>query len=173
MLQRIGTVSNNKCLIHNIMKAWNFKIKSNPKAIGDKLESTLGSIDSLVFNMDSDKNNSVTFKVRKKILYAWYMLFLNYIIVNGKLSKTAKENETSVEISFTLHFLMTLIIFTYVLLFFGFLITIISGIGSGTFMYITGGILLAAGVLLWIEFQKRSDIKVQEYKSLISEILEF
>ena len=155
------------------MKAWNFKVKSNSKEIGDKLESALGAVDGLVFNMDCDKNNSVTFKVRKKILYAWYMLFLNYIIVNGKLSKTAIKNETNVEISFTLHFLMALIIFTYVLLFFGLLITIILGTNNSLLMFISGGILLAVGVLLWIEFQKRTDKKVQEYKTLISEILEF
>ena len=117
--------------------------------------------------------NSVTFKVRKKILYAWYMLFLNYIIVKGKLSKTAIEDETNVEIIFTLHFLMALIIFTYVLLFFGLLITIILGINNSLLMFVTGVILLAVGVLLWIEFQKRTDKKVQEYKTLISEILQF
>ncbi|WP_339841947.1 DUF423 domain-containing protein [uncultured Maribacter sp.] len=155
------------------MKAWNFKVKSNPKEIGDKLESALGAVDGLVFNMNCKKNNSVTFKVRKKILYAWYMLFLNYIIVNGRLSKTAIKNETDVEISFTLHFLMALIIFTYVLLFFGLLITIILGTNNSLLMFISGGILLAVGVLLWIEFQKRTDKKVQEYKTLISEILEF
>lgn len=155
------------------MRAWNFKVKSNPEAIGDKLESSLGSYDGLVFNMDSDKNNSVTFKVRKKILYAWYMLFLNYIIVKGKLSKTAIKNETNVEIIFTLHFLMALIIFTYVLLFFGLLITIILGINNSLLMFVTGVILLAVGLLLWIEFQKRTDNKVQEYKTLISEILQF
>lgn len=155
------------------MKAWNFKVKSNPKEIGDKLESALEAVDGLVFNMNCKKNNSVTFKVRKKILYAWYMLFLNYIIVNGRLSKTAIKNETDVEISFTLHFLMVLIIFTYVLLFFGLLITIILGTNNSLLMFISGGILLAVGVLLWIEFQKRTDKKVQEYKTLISEILEF
>lgn len=53
------------------MKAWNFKVKSNPQEISKKLDSALGSVDGLVFNMNHDKNDSVTFKVRKRILYAY------------------------------------------------------------------------------------------------------
>ncbi|MBC9796301.1 DUF423 domain-containing protein [Sinomicrobium weinanense] len=155
------------------MKAWNLKVKSNPKEISKKLESALGSVNGFVFNMNDDKNDSVTFKVRKRVLYAWYMIYLNYIIVNGKISKTDTENETNVEISFTQHFLMTLIIFTNMLFGLGFLIMTISGISNSVAMYITGGILLAIGIVLWIELKKRSDRKVQEYKTLISEILEF
>ncbi len=155
------------------MKAWNFKVNSNPQKISKKLESALGSVNGFVFNMDQDKNDSVTFKVRKRVLYGWYMIFLNYIIVNGKLLKTDTENETDVKISFTQNFLMTLIIYTYMFGGLGFLIMILSGISSSASMYITGGILLAIGIVLWLEVRKRFDRKVQEYKIMISEILEF
>lgn len=155
------------------MKAWNFKVKSNPQKISEKLESALGSVNGFVFNMDHDKNDSVTFKVRKRVLYAWYMIFLNYIIVKGKLSKTDTENETEVEISFTQHFLMTLIIFTYMFGGLGFLIMILLGISSSASMYVIGGILLVIGIILWFEVSKRFDRKVQEYKTMISEILVF
>lgn len=155
------------------MKAWNFKVKSNPKAISKKLESALGSVDGFVFKMDYDKNDSITFKARKRVLYAWYMIYLNYVIVNGKLLKTDTENETNVKISFNQHFLMTLIIFTNIFVGLGFLIIIISGMSSSTSMYITGGILLVLGIVLWLELQKRFDRKAQEYKTLISEVLEF
>lgn len=155
------------------MKVWNFKIKSNPKEISKKLESTLGSINGFVFNIDSDKNNSVTFKVRKRILYGWYMLFHNYIIVKGKLLKTNSKNETIVEIHFIQHFLMKLIIFTNLFLGLSLLILILSGISSSPSIYITGGILVTAGVVSWINLQKVFDSKIQTYKTLISEILEF
>ncbi len=153
------------------MKAWNFKLKSNPKEISEKLEAALGSVNGFVFNMHHDKNNSVTFKMRKRILYAWYMVFHNWTIVSGKLLKTDTENKTNVEISFTQHFLITLIIFTHMFLGLGFLIAIISGISSSASMYIVAGILLAVGILLWIAIQQKFEKDIQNYKTLISEIL--
>ncbi len=155
------------------MEPWNFKVKSNPKQISKKLQSALESVSGMVFDMSHEKNNSITFKVRKRILYAWYMIFQNYVIVNGKLSKTDTENETNVEISFTQHFLMTMIIFTTIFSGLGFLILIISETSSGAYMYIIGGILLLLGIVLWFDVQKRFDRKAQEYKTLISEILAF
>lgn len=155
------------------MKAWNFKVNSSPTEIGNKLESSLGSVSGLVFNINNQQKDAVSFKVRKKILYAWYMLFQNYIIVNGIVTKSANKEAASVQVAFKLHFLMTLIILIYVLFFFGFLIMIVSGVTSGLTMYITVGVLLAAGILLWIEFQKRTKKKIQEFKTLIAEILQF
>ncbi len=154
------------------MKAWNFKVKSNPKEISKKLESSLGSANEFVFNMDRDENNSVTFKVRKRVLYAWYMIFHNWTVVKGKLLKADAENKTHVEISFTQHFLITLIIFTQMFLGLGILMAIISGVSSSTSMYISGGILLAVGIILWIAIQKKFEKDIQKYKTLISEILE-
>ncbi len=154
------------------MKKWNFKVKSNVQEIIKKLDSTLGSVDGFVFNIDNGKNDSVTFKVHKRGLYAFYLMFVNKIIVNGKILKSDTENETNIEISFTQYFLWKLIIFTHMFLGLGFLIVIISGISSSAFMYIPGGILLAIGIVLSIAVQKKFEKDIQEYKTLISEILE-
>jgi len=154
------------------MKKWNFKVKSNIQEIIKKLNSTLGSADGFVFNIDNGKNDSVTFKVRKRGLYAFYLVFINKIIVNGKILKTDTENETNIEISFTQYFLWKLVIFTHMFLGLGFLIAIFSGISSSASFYIFGGILLALGIVLWIAVQKKFEKDIQEYKTLISEILE-
>lgn len=154
------------------MKAWNIIVKSNPNEISKKLRSALDSVNGFDFKMDHDKNDAVTFKVRKRILYAWYLLFLNSIVVNGKLSKTATKNETDVEISFSQHFLWKLVIFTDMSLGLGFLIVLISGKNSSPSMYLIGTIILAIGVLLWIRVQHKYERNIQEYKTLISEILE-
>lgn len=37
------------------MKAWNFKVKSNPQEIIRKLRSGLKPVNGFVFNMDHDK----------------------------------------------------------------------------------------------------------------------
>ncbi len=154
------------------MKRWNFKVKSNVQEITKKLDSALGSVDGLNFNIDNGNNDLVTFKVRKRSLYAFYLMFVNKIIVNGKILKTNTENETNIEISFTQYFLWKLIIFTHMFLGLGFLIMIISGINSSAFMYILGGIVLAVGIVLSIAVQKKFEKDIQEYKTLISKILE-
>ncbi|WP_291865070.1 DUF423 domain-containing protein [Maribacter sp.] len=154
------------------MKKWNLKVKSNPQEISQNLESALKSVDGLVFNMNHDKKKSIKFKMRKRIQYAWYLIYINSIIVNGKLSKTDVENETDVKILFSQHFLWKLVIFTHILLGLGFLITIISGKSSSTSTYLLGAGILALGVLLWIMVQKKYEKNVQEYKTLISKILE-
>jgi hypothetical protein len=152
------------------MKTWNFKVKSNIQEIVKKLNSAFGLGDGFVFNMGHDKNDTVTFKVRKRVLYAATQILLhNKIIVNGRMLKTDTENETYVKISFTQHFLVPL----YVSIFWGFgLFAIILGISSSAAMYIPGGILLAIGIALWIDVQKKFERNIQKYKVLISEILE-
>ncbi|APQ17916.1 hypothetical protein [Maribacter hydrothermalis] len=154
------------------MKLWNFEAKNNPKEISNKLESALKTA-GFVFNTNCDENNSVTFKVRKRILYAWYMAFQNWTIVNGKLVKTDNENSTDVEISFNQHFLIKLIVFTHISLILGLLIAIIAGINSSPTMYIFGGLILALGIVLWIGVQRKFEKDIQKYKTLISEILEY
>jgi hypothetical protein len=154
------------------MKKWNLKVKNNAQEVIKKLDATLGSVNGFVFNIDNSKNDSVTFKVSKRGLYAFYLMFINKVIVNGKISKTDTENETNIEVSFTQYFLWKLIIFTHMFLGFGFLIAIISKIDGSAFMYIAGGILLAVGIILWITVQKKFKKDVQEYKTLISGILE-
>ncbi len=153
------------------MKTWKFKVKSNPNETSEKLKSALKSVDGFVFNVNRDNNNSVTFKVRKRILYAWYMVFQNWTIVNGKLLKVDTEDKTDVEISFDQHFLIKLIVSIHLLLGLGLLVAIISGINSSAYMYIIGGILLALGIILWIGVQKKFEKDTQKYKTLISQIL--
>ena len=153
------------------MKKWNFKVKSNIQEIIKKLDATFGSADGFVFNIDKGKNDSVAFKVRKRGLYAFYLMFINKIIVNGKISKTDTENETNIEISFTQYFLWKLVIYTHVFLGFGFLIVLISGINSSAYMLIPAGIFLVVGIVLWFAVQKKFEKDIQEYKTLISEIL--
>ncbi len=153
------------------MKTWRFKVKSNPNDTSEKLKSALKSVDGFVFNINRDNNNSVTFKVRKRILYAWYMVFQNWTIVNGKLLKMDTEDKTDVEISFDQHFLIKLIVSIHLLLGLGLLVAIISGINSSAYMYIIGGILLALGIILWIGVQKKFEKDTQKYKTLISQIL--
>ena len=154
------------------MKKWTFRIKNNPKNISEKIESQLGSVNGLVFNMKHDENNSITFRMRKRIQYAWYLLFLNSIVVKGKLSKTDAENETDVAISFNQHFLWKLVIFTDLSVGLGFLIAVISGNNSSASMYLIGTIILSIGIILWISVHKKYKRNIQEYKTLISGILE-
>lgn len=152
------------------MKAWNFKAKSNPKEISDKLESALGSVDGFVFNMDHDKNDSVLFNFRKRVIFPSQILHRNRIIVNGKILKTATENETEVEISFRQHILITL----NTAIFFGLgLFAIILGIGGKAFAYIPGGILLVVGFIFWLAAREKFEKDLKKYKALISEIIEF
>ncbi|RAJ12351.1 DUF423 domain-containing protein [Arenibacter echinorum] len=154
------------------MKEWNFKLKSNPREISAKLEDALGSANGFVFNMDESINNSITFKIRKRILYAWYLIFSNNIIVNGKLLKSDTKNVTDVKISFTQHFLMVLVVFTNIIFGLGLLIALISGIINNTSIYAIGGIFLLFGISLWFIIKNRFDRKVQEYQKLISGVLE-
>ncbi len=96
------------------MKAWNFKVKSNPQEIGKKLDSALGSAGGFVFKLDTGTNDSVTFKVRKRSLNYLNFIRENQIIVNGKIFETDTENETDLEISFTQHFLTILYVSFFV-----------------------------------------------------------
>lgn len=153
------------------MKTWHFKIQNNAKTISKRLEAALGSVNGFVYNMSQDKNDSISFKIRKRLLYAWYMYFHNNIIVNGKLLKTNTENETDVEINFTQHFFMSLVIFTNIFVGVGFLITILFGERSSIAMYIFGGIFLAIGIVLGITMRKKHERNIQEYKSMISDAL--
>ncbi|MEL0649934.1 DUF423 domain-containing protein [Algibacter sp. TI.3.09] len=153
------------------MKKWNFKLNSNLKAVSKNIESSLGTVKGLVFNMNHDKNDSITFKMRKRILYAWYLFYINTVIVQGKLSKTAIENETDVEISFNQHFLWKLVIFTDMFVGLAMLITLFSGENSSPYLYLMAVAILAVGVILWIRIQKKYERNMNEYKTMISKVL--
>jgi len=155
------------------MKTWNFKVKSNPQEIIKKLDSAFGSVDTLVYKIEHNKNDSVAFKVRKRVQDANAIIHDNQTIVNGKMLKTDVKNETDVEISFTQHFLR--ILFVSIYLVFGLLLIILAiilAISSSVAIFIVGGVLLAVGIAIWIDVQKRFEKDIQKYKTLISKILE-
>jgi hypothetical protein len=148
------------------MKKWKLKVKNSPQEIIDRLES----IDGLVFNAHPDRKNSIKFQIRKRILYVWYLIYDNSIIVNGKLSKTDTENETDMEILFNQHLLWKSVIFLHIFLGLGFLLAIIIK-SSNVYWYLFGALILALGVLLWVKVQKKFERNIQEYKTLISQSL--
>jgi len=152
------------------MKAWTFKIKSSQEDISDKLESKLKIIGGFVFNVNREKHKSVTFKIRKKILYPWYMAFQNWTVVKGELLKGDKENVTNVEITFHQHFFIRLIILTHTILLLAFIIALTARTNANFPMYILGGLLLGFGILLWISILRKFKKDAYKYRSLISEI---
>lgn len=153
------------------MKTWNLKAKSNPEEISHILESALKPVDGLVFRINNDDGKVIKFKIRKRIRYAWYLMYSNNVIVNGKLSKTEIENETNIEILFSQHLLWKLVIITHVFLVLGLLIAITLGKISSTSTYLFGVVILVIGIFLWIMAQKKYKRNIQEYQILISNIL--
>lgn len=113
-------------------------------------------------------SNSITFDLRKRVIYPSQILLRNRIIVKGKLLKTTTKNETDAEISFTQHFLITF----NILLFLGLgLFAITLGIVKDTSMYLSGGVLLAIGVLFWLAAKKKLKQDSKKYRELISKVL--
>ncbi|MDO6489874.1 MULTISPECIES: DUF423 domain-containing protein [unclassified Cellulophaga] len=153
------------------MRKWNFKMKTNPKEVASKLESELGSIKSFVFLINGTEDNSFTFKVRKRILFAWYLIFHNHVSVKGNLSKSKEENGTNVNISFDRHLLTKAVILTYLFIGLCWTILLLTSANNSFYMYLVGGIALAVGIILWLYERKVFDNKVEEYRTLISGIL--
>ncbi|MFD0976188.1 DUF423 domain-containing protein [Salinimicrobium gaetbulicola] len=154
------------------MKNWNFKVTSGPKEMGEKLESSLGGVDRFVLNMNSDKRNTVRFKIRKRLSLPFEINTQNNLIVKGKILKGDAENETDVEVSFSHHPLAKLLIFGHIILGLSLFTGLFLKFASNTYMFIVGGLLLVIGSLLWIHMRRDFDKHVQEYKNLISGILE-
>src|SRR5690606_34783201 len=133
---------------------------------------SLGHADRFVLNLKSNKIDIVKFKIHKRILVALENSSQNRIIVNGKVSKTDSANETDVEISFTPHPLLKLLWFGTIILGLGFLAGIFLKLNSNSYVIILGGLLLAIGIFLWLHHKKEFGKNVQEYKTMISRILE-
>lgn len=153
------------------MKTWNLIVKSNPEEISHTLESALKSVDGLVFKINNVDENVIKFKIRKRIQYAWYLMYSNNVVVDGKLSTTEIENETNVEMLFSQHFLWKLVILTHVFLVLGLLTAVTLGKISSTSTYLFGTVILVIGILLWSMVQKKYNRNIQEYKLLISTAL--
>ena len=154
------------------MKDWNFQVKNSPKEISEKLEFALGGANKFVLNMNYDKIKPAKFKIRKRLLLPFEINTQNNIIVKGEISKNHTGNKTDVEVSFTQHPLSKLLMYGHIILGLGFLAAIILEYSNNTYTYLIAGILIAIGVLLGIHLKKNFDKNVQEYKKLISEILE-
>lgn len=154
------------------MKAWNFQVSSDPKEISRKLDSSLGSTNRFVFKANSGKKDLVKFRIRKRMLLAFEINTQNNLIVNGKIFKVNPENKSDVEISFALHPLSKLLLYGHIILGLGFLAAVILKFSTNSYMFILGGILLAIGIIGWLHLQRVFDKQIQEYKTLISEILE-
>ena len=154
------------------MKAWNFKLKSSPKEISEKLESELQSIGGFAFSKTQSKPNSITFELRKRITYAWYLAYQNWTTVHGEILKQSTDSNSKVVISFNQHFLIKLIIWSHVIFGLVFLIAFFSEMELGAAVYILSGSILAAGILLWVLIQRKFERDIQKYKSLIIRIFE-
>lgn len=154
------------------MKNWNFKGTSDPKEMGEKLESSLGRVDRFVLNMISEKQNTVRFKIRKRLSLPFELNTQNNIIVKGKILKRDAENETEVAVSFSHHPLAKLLIVGHIILGLSLFAGLFLKFDNNNYMFIVGGILIAIGSLLWIHMRRDFDRNVQEYKKLISGILE-
>lgn len=154
------------------MKKWNFQTKSSPKEITERLESSLGRSKMFVLNMNSDKKNLVNFKIRKRVLAAFGTISQDQILVKGRISKGDTSEETGVEISFTQHPILTFLLYGHLILGLGLLAGMFFKISNNSYIFIVGGILLAIGVLFKLHQQREFDKNVQDYKKLISEILE-
>lgn len=152
------------------MKRWNFKAQSNPQTILKKLEGALGPVNGFIFNVDSNKTDSVTFKVRKRVLYVSQIIFHNKIIVNGNMLKTEVDNETNVEINFNQHFLTALHVLIW--LGAGIILTIAGIFNNVSLLYVLGGMSLVIAIAILLVVQKKFDENTQKYKTLISGILE-
>ena len=154
------------------MKAWNFKVMSNPKETSKKLESSLGDANNFVLKMNSNRKDLVKFKIRKRVSITFDNNSQNKIIVNGKIFKADTANESEVEISFTQHPLMKLIHYGLIILALGLMAAMILKSSSNMYLLIVAGIILLIVISLGIQGQREFNKNVQEYRTLISGILE-
>ncbi|MFK7812555.1 MAG: DUF423 domain-containing protein [Maribacter sp.] len=152
------------------MKRWNFKTQSNPQTILKKMESALGPTNGFVFDIDSNKEDSVVFKLRKRVLHTSQVILNNSIIVNGNMSKTDVDNETTVEINFNQHLLLVLHISIW--LGAGIFLIIAGIISNSGLMYVLGGASLVIALAIWIDTRKKFQNNIETYKTLITGILD-
>lgn len=154
------------------MKKWKFQINDSPKEISEKLKSSLGRANRFVLNLNSDKKDMVKFKIRSRILISLENSSSSRIIVKGEMYKAAAGNETDVRISFAPHPLLKLLWFGHLVLGLGLLAGMFLKLNSSLYVIVFGGIFLAIGVFFWLHHQREFGKNVQEYKAMISQILE-
>ena len=120
----------------------------------------------------NSNSDFVVFKIRTRILIAIDSIIQSRTIVNGRIFKTNKSNETDVEISFSRHPLIKFLWLGHIILGLGFIVGIFLKFNIDPYVIIFGGILLTTGVLLWLHHKKEFDKNVQAYKKMISKMLE-
>lgn len=148
-----------------------FRSKNSPKETFRKLESSLGRAN--IFVLNKNNNNLVKFRMRKRLFpIGWDIDAQHKIVLNGKIFQVNNENGSNVEIYFTKHPLLKLVFYSHIILILGFLAALIFKFSSSMYIFIVTGILLAVGILIRLHVEKGFDKNVQEYKTLISEILE-
>ncbi|WP_029038196.1 hypothetical protein [Salinimicrobium xinjiangense] len=155
------------------MRIWNFQVSSDPVEVSRRLESAFGGTKRFVFRVNSEKKKPVKFKIRKRMLLGFEINTQNNLIVTGKLFKVDSEDKTDVKIAFMLHPLSKVLLFGHLILGLGLLAGMVLEYSSNAYMWIIGGILLATGLLIGLHLKKEVEKQVQEYKILISGILEY
>lgn len=139
------------------MKHWKFTTKRNTKEVFKSLRTK-----GFVFQ----QNDKTNFTLRKRILYPFYLIFQNSLVVSGKMVNTADENETEVEISFQQHFLWKSLVVVHQLLFLAWGIALI--VQSN---FVTGTLLLGASALLWSAVRLKYQRNIAAYKTLFTKLL--
>lgn len=150
------------------MITWNFNSKRRPEVIINKLDDSLGKANSFVFNT----SNSGNFNIRKRIMYPWYLFFANSLVVQGIITTPEHKQETEVSVSFRKHLLWRLVVLTDLSIGLAILITAFTVGNDLAARIVLGSVFLITGVLLWLRLEKKYKTDVQEYKTLISGILE-
>lgn len=151
------------------MKNWSFKIKKEPQQIIEQLKSNISTNGTFVLNIEGKENEILSFDLRKRIQFGEQILHRNLVIVTGEVYRIDKENCSKVEIVFKQNLL---VIISKIILFGLGLISILTGLFSSTSFIIPGIILLAIGFVLWLLMNKRFKDNSEEYRGLLSELLE-
>ena len=154
------------------MKAWRLQLESSPKQINDKLQSGLNAHGGFVLVTNLEGDSVMTFSVRKRIFYAWYLAFQNWTVVKGAVSKNDPNNKTTVDISFNQHLFIRLIILTHSAVFLGFLAAILSEAPLNDSIYELAATMLASAIVLGVAIQRKFERDVQKFKTLLTHIFE-
>ena len=151
------------------MKDLSFKINKEPQQIIEQLKSEISKSGTFTLNIKEEKNEILSFNLRKRIQFGEQILHRNLVIVKGGISRIDKENCSEVDISFKQN---PLVIISKIILFGLGLISILTGFLSSTSFIIPGIILLAIGFILWFSLNKSFKDNSEKYRVLLSELLE-
>ena len=154
------------------MKAWRFQLENSPKQINDKLQSGLNGHGGFVLTTNLEGDGAMTFSVRKRIFYAWYLAFQNWTVAKGAVLKNGPKNKTTVDISFNQHLFIRLIILTHSAVFLGFIAAILAKAPMHDFIYVVVAAMLTAAIVLGVAIQRKFERDVQKFKTLLMHIFE-